>query len=42
VNSEKEMNLNEFEIMKDMSDKNIKGFPKVFSQGIINNQPFIV
>jgi hypothetical protein len=31
VNSEKEMNLNEFEIMKDLSDKNIKGFPKVFS-----------
>jgi hypothetical protein len=31
VNSEKEMNLNEFEIMKDLSDKNIKGFPTVFS-----------
>ena len=29
------MNLNEFEIMKDLSDKNIKGFPKVFGQGQI-------
>jgi hypothetical protein len=31
VNSEKEMNLNEFLIMKDLSDKNIAGFPKVYS-----------
>jgi hypothetical protein len=29
------MNLNEFEIMKDLSNKNVKGFPKVFGQGLI-------
>ena len=27
VNAELEMNDNEFEIMKDLSDKNLKGFP---------------
>ena len=36
------MNLNEFEIMKTLSDKNIQGFPKVYSQGVINYQPYIV
>ena len=42
VNSEKEMNQNEFLIMKHMSDKNISGFPKVYSQGLIQSQPYIV
>ena len=28
--------------MKDMSDKNISGFPKVYSQGLIQSQPYIV
>lgn len=29
------MNLNEYVIMKDLSDKNISGFPKVYSKGLI-------
>jgi serine/threonine protein kinase len=37
VNSEKDINYNEFVIMKDLSDKNISGFPKVYSQGLIQN-----
>jgi hypothetical protein len=37
VNSDKEMNQNEFLIMKNMSDKNISGFPKVYSQGLIQS-----
>ena len=35
VNSEKEMKENEFAIMRSLSDKNISGFPKVYSQGLI-------
>ena len=35
VNAESDMNDNEFKIMKDLSDKNLKGFPKVYSQGQI-------
>jgi serine/threonine protein kinase len=35
VNSEKDMNENEFSIMRSLSDKNISGFPKVYSQGLI-------
>ena len=37
VNAEIDMNDNEFEIMKHLSDKNLKGFPKVYSSGIIEN-----
>lgn len=36
------MNDNEFEIMKDLSDKNLSGFPKVFTSGFVDNQPYIV
>ena len=35
VNAESEMNTNEFDIMKELSDNNLKGFPKVFSSGYI-------
>ncbi len=35
VNAESGMNDNEFQIMKDCSDKNLQGFPKVYSSGII-------
>ena len=42
VNTDSEMNDNEFQIMKDCSDKNLKGFPKVYSQGKIQGQPYIV
>ena len=34
VNAEQEMNDNEFKIMKDLSDKNLLGFPKVLTSGI--------
>ena len=33
VNAEQEMNDNEFKIMQDLSDLNLKGFPMVFSSG---------
>ena len=36
------MNENEFSIMRSLSDKNISGFPKVYSQGLIQKQPYIV
>lgn len=36
VNAELEMNDNEFEIMKDLSDKNLQGFPKVFTSGFVD------
>jgi hypothetical protein len=28
--------------MKDLSDKNLSGFPKVFTSGMVDNQPYIV
>ena len=40
VNSEVEMNQTEFKIMSALSG--ISGFPKVFSSGMIDNQPYIV
>lgn len=42
VNAENDMNDNEFEIMKHMSDLNLPGFPKVYSSGKVQNQPYIV
>lgn len=33
VNAELDMNDNEFAIMKDLSDKNLPGFPNVFTSG---------
>ena len=42
MNAESEMNSNEFDIMKDLSDNNFSGFPKVFSSGHVQDQPYIV
>jgi hypothetical protein len=42
INAEVDMNDNEFAIMKDLSDKNLSGFPKVFSFGLIRGQPYII
>lgn len=42
VNAELDMNDNEFEIMKHLSDKKIQGFPQVYSSGIVEGQPYIV
>ena len=42
VNAESEMNNNEFDIMKELSDNNLSGFPKVFSSGYVQDQPYIV
>ena len=37
------MNDNEFKIAKHMSDLGLKGFPNVFSAGMVSqNQPYIV
>lgn len=36
------MNDNEYEISKMISDLNMEGFPKVYSQGLIQNQPYII
>lgn len=35
INAEYDMNDNEFAIMKDISDKNLPGFPKVYGTGIV-------
>ena len=35
VNAESEMNNNEFDIMKELSDNNLSGFAKVFSSGYV-------
>ena len=42
VNAELDMNDNEFDIMKELNDNNLSGFPKVISSGLINNQPYLV
>ena len=43
VNAEIEMNDNEFKIAKHMSDLDLKGFPKVYSAGMVSqDQPYIV
>jgi hypothetical protein len=42
INAEIEMNDNEFAIMKDLSDKKLKGFPHVYSYGEIRGQPYII
>jgi serine/threonine protein kinase len=42
INAEVEMNGNEFDIMKDMSDSEIAGFPEVYSSGMIKGQPYII
>jgi serine/threonine protein kinase len=36
------MNDNEFKVLKHMSDKNERGFPKVYSSGIFQKQPYII
>jgi serine/threonine protein kinase len=42
VNAEAKMNDSEYDISKMLSDLNINGFPKVFSRGLIQNQPYII
>lgn len=42
VNAEVDMNDNEFEIMKHLSDLKLQGFPKVYSSGQVQNQPYII
>ena len=37
VNAESEMNNNEFDIMKELSDNSLSGFPKVFSSGYVQD-----
>jgi serine/threonine protein kinase len=36
------MNKNEFKIMKELSDRGLSGFPKVYDSGCFQNQPYIV
>jgi len=36
------MNDNEYDISKMISDRNMEGFPKVYSRGLIQNQPYII